>query len=482
MLFPKFVSERCYHLIRSEYPAVMSDPDFLRFVMYLAFGNWLDVTTKQLRLDQKVCAILEDKLDLLSSRHYDAGVFLSKMSLLLPGFKFSGWTWKNDPRQKNEAHSRRVIETGFSTSFCQMIEQEIQNILRSPVENLIHYEQGTKYFKKKHFSETKKEVESIREAITKQCSSISDAQIRFMDYFNSLPSNMFSMSLKKNMDSTIKLANNMVWKNEQVKQNNLKILTQLSFQPKPYYIPIEGTSRLYTLGSSLTTLKRELRKELTKGWIEFDIVNCHLAIAAKNWNVPLVLEVLSSGKSIWQYLDDISQGQLKAMSDGKKILKQFIYSMMLGRSKSELKKLLQSHGMTNKQVKQFFSLDIIDQIYKAREQELKSIMLCLIGNKDCYGQELSYTKPNSAHDRRPARSIMSRQFQAYEMKMLEPLIEFSENNRDIFLASLYQFDGFSVVCHDKCRIKTQCEKLKKCLDEHITSLGFQTHIKYEVNT
>lgn len=475
MLFPKYVTQTLFTSLNTHFPDSAQNESFRNFIMYLSFGTWYDWNSNLLRLSQKICAIIENKP---FNGKYVAQPFLDEMQKLLPGLVIDHWTYLSGAAQETyqkDSHARLVIDSGLSEEWVQIIEQEKKNILSTPKEDLVHYFTGSKYNRIR----SKAAIEESDEQGASQMSAKTavELQERFLEHFNGLDTHSFTKAIKDNLEQTVKLAETFEFNDEGVRDRNFKLLDSIKMQPKPFYYAVEGSRRLYGYGSCIPYLKRELRKELTKGWVEFDIINCHLAIAAKDWNIVGLQKLFAAGKTVWNYFAEQGIDVVKA----KPILKQFLYSMVYGDSKANMKSLLRkSTNMTLKLIEEFFNLDLIKEIFDAREIQLKNALTLPV---DCFGQEIKYKEndPNKPYDRRAQRSVLAQKMQAVELKMLEPLIEYSKNNKNMMLVCLYQFDGFSVVCKQPSRIKNHCNVLKKLLDEHIKSMGYDTAVDYKIN-
>lgn len=477
MLFPKFITTKFYNKINSEFPASQEDVILRRFIMYLALGSCYDRNYQYLRLSQFICAILEKKS---LNGHYVARDFIDTMMAHIPGLVVNGWTHNGLEQEEqylndndfNKDCSRLVIDNGFSESFKLAIEEEKKDILLAPKTGLVHYATGSKFNRIRHKAQMEQESEQDSEVLTKACTSVTDLQKKFLNYFNSLDTNSFSKIIDKNLQETIELAQTFNFTNESVRDRNFKLLDAIKMQPKPYYYAVDKSRRLYGLGSCIPYLKKELRRCLTKGWIEFDICNCHLAIIAIDWHIHELRDLLKT-TSIWTYLSDYYD-----VESGKPILKKAIYALVYGDSKTQIKADLKAGGMTEKQAEQFFKVPMIEKIYKSRQRQLK---ICTTLPTDCFGERIEVEMPRFAHDQKPARSILAQKAHAVELRMLEPIVDFSKENENVMIACLYQFDGFSAVCKQPSRMETHCHKLKKILDNHIKEMGYETFVEYKIN-
>jgi hypothetical protein len=480
MLFPKFITQKFYNTLNKTFPASQEDIAFRRFLMYLSLGSWYDEDYNYLKLSQFVCSTLEKKP---MNGDYIAKDYLDKMQSYLPNMIVNGWVHNGYEQEEQHLDSflikenvvRLLIDPGFDESFKLAVEQEKVDILATAKTDLVHYATGSKYNRIRHKAQMEKEnSEDVKNLTNYVASSLVSLQKEFLDYFNNLDTHSFNKIVDKNLQEAVALTQSFNFKNEQVRDRNIKILDAIKLQPKPYYYAVEKSRRIYGLGSCIPYLKREIRKALTKGWIEFDISNCHLAVIAKDWNIPELTEMLKTS-TIWKYLSAYYD-----VVEGKEILKKAIYGLVYGSSKANIIEKLKEGGMTEKQARQFFTVPMIDNIYQARKRELKT---CTTLPVDCFGEKLvvEYDENDSPYSQKASRKILARKAQAVEFKMLEPLMKFSKENSNVMLVCLYQFDGFSAVCKQPSRMETHCHKLKSILDNHIKEMGYETFVEYKIN-
>lgn len=477
MLFPEFISQTFSKQLDALYPASRLDQSFRRFLMYLAFGSWVDHHHRYLRVSQEVCAILEKRP---LNGHYCANHYLTKMHKQLPEMKISGWQYNGVEQELSELqtdkeHCRLVLHKGLSTAFLQAITDEQQG--QYPKSDKIHYLTGNKYTKNIATAILKQEeelVHNINAPITK-----TQLQQQFIDYFNTLPSQTFTQLLKHNYDTTLALFHSFPFINPETKEHNLKLLETIQQQPKPFYQAVPDCRRLYAVGNAIPYLKKELRKELTKGWIEFDLVNCHLAIIAKDWNIPSLFKQLQEG-SMWSYLATTYDVALY-----KAVLKKALYALVYGDSKAEIERNLQKASLPKRS--KFFKLPLIHDIYQAREHQLQEVKHYNDARIDCFGEELAYvrkwhtTPTGQQYYTDNSRSILAQKAYAIELKMLQPILEYSSHSKYICLISLYQFDGFSMACKQKSRERHHINKICNILNAHIQSMGYPTKVEYTIN-
>src|SRR5690606_30271586 len=99
-------------------------------------------------------------------------------------------------------------------------------------------------------------------------------------YLNSLPSNSFTKTVRRNLPQARMVAANLKKydkgkvsqsRTESSRKANLQLLRKISEQPKPFYQPSSAgnTVRLFSLNESMLGLSREVRRALTQGWVEY---------------------------------------------------------------------------------------------------------------------------------------------------------------------------------------------------------------------
>jgi len=492
MLFRKFISQEFFDTLNSEYPDTITNKPYRSFIMYCAFGFWFkyDLNNENfLSCNQRVCATLEDKLDKLNGKNYDASKFLTRIKEdLLPEFEWNEYEYSYSNKVE-----RTIAKVEFSDTFKQAINKENKYFLNNE-SNLVHYFTGNKYFRNKYLQTYGLMEKGELNKVIASVPNLSSTQIKFLDYLNNLPDNSFTKVVKNNFEDAIKVAQTI--ENEQSRKLHLERLLPAIYQnPKPLYAPRPNTARLFAEGPAITYLKRDVRKALTKGWIEFDIQNAHLAIIAKDWNIPELTAFLKTGNSIWKYLETYYPDVLEI----KHHLKDAIYALVYGDSKDQIlngtiidqtKKLRKENGLINnigkEKAKIFFTIPLIKVIYEARKIQLDKLNAEVEPNSfepkpqyDCFGKQIPFRPTPDRWARTNERSILSQKAQAVELKLLEPIIDYSKTSKYVCLIALYQFDGFSICVKQASRKKIHINSITKLLNNHIRDLGYETKVEYK---
>jgi hypothetical protein len=94
-----------------------------------------------------------------------------------------------------------------------------------------------------------------------------------LDYLNNLAPNQFTQLLR-NLEGAQRTGT----LPEAKQARELILLESISLQPQPFYCIARKSTRLAPVGASLCSLKSEVRKALTSGWVEVDLQNVQLAV------------------------------------------------------------------------------------------------------------------------------------------------------------------------------------------------------------
>lgn len=467
MLFRKYVGKEFFEAMNNFYPETISDKSLRSAIMYFAFGYWFEHRRGELSINQRVCATLEDKVHKLKNDHYVASTFIKKIKLILPEMEIHDYSFA-------DGTTRSISKVGFPHDFRLQIDKENERARKDGSINAVHYYTGNLFFhttvKKKVDDQNKIDVQKAIDIVP----NLSSTQLKFLNYFNNLPGNSFTKTIKKNINDAIDVAKQI--ENPETRRINLDILLPAIIQsPKPLYAPRHKTCRLFAEGPAITYLKREVRKTLTRGWIEFDLQNAHLAIIAKDWDIPELTKFLQTKQSIWTYLGDYYPDIINI----KKYLKDAIYALVYGDSKRNIIQFL-SEKIGKERANLFFNVPLIKSIRNARNIQLEMLHSSTSDQFNCFNQKLDFVPTPDRFARTNERSILSQKAQAVELRLLEPILDYSEQSKFVCLIALYQFDGFSVCIKQKSRQNQHLRAIENILNNHIKSLGYETKITYEV--
>lgn len=443
-----------------------------RFLQTALFSTFIDKVTGATMFNQEMVARIANKVEKLKDNHFVAGPILNHLLELLPEGTATLYTnaagYSYSPGQfatAEELNEYEVIKEGrlvmnsnpnrkikIADGFCRQVTFSWPE----EIKELLTIEKNKKLSKKSRYEKVnivtgelhtaRKQTSNLKE-LEEEASEIIDILDnkfgqQIAQYMNELPVGHFEDLLSEEaINRTMKVVNTLP---AQVREQQLNILNAIADQPKVFYRPSRNgnTDRLFGNGANITNLKKEVRKALTKDWVECDAKNLHLAIVAKLWNIDSLKEFLSLGKSFWQHIIEqlkLAQDHSPTSSENdpeqvKKYIKEATYGLVYGMSKKNLEERLDSQlgmGMGKK----FLNISLIKDILSARKEVINYHMNT--GEiEDCFGTKFAVTKENIL-------SLLSRVCQSYELKLIHSLFKVTDRTND-FHITLYQFDGLSI--------------------------------------
>jgi len=464
-----------------------------RFLQTALFSTFIDKVTGATMFNQEMVARIANKVEKLKDNHFVAGPILNHLLELLPegvatlyvnaaGYSYSPGQFAT----AEELNEYEVIKEGrlvmnsnpnrkikIADGFCRQVTFSWPE----EIKELLTIEKNKKLSKKSRYEKVnivtgelhtaRKQTSNLKE-LEEEASEIIDILDnkfgqQIAQYMNELPVGHFEDLLSEEaINRTMKVVNTLP---AQVREQQLNILNAIADQPKVFYRPSRNgnTDRLFGNGANITNLKKEVRKALTKDWVECDAKNLHLAIVAKLWNIDSLKEFLSLGKSFWSYIQNALQVEGE---DSKKYIKEATYGLVYGMSKKNLEERLDSQlgmGMGKK----FLNISLIKDILSARKEVINYHMN--IGEiEDCFGTKFAVTKENIL-------SLLSRVCQSYELKLIHSLFKLTDNTND-FHITLYQFDGLSIKFD--ANKEYWINELNKAFDEMALELDIFTSLSW----
>ena len=358
----------------------------------------------------------------------------------------------------------RQVTFNFSKEVLDMVEEELTSSVSSKRNGKVYFVSGKSYsyyLNRKDANEIENTVEGSVELLDNEVSK------KIARYMNNLPVGLFEEIINNNMSEALNEIEAI--KDEDVRYQQLTILGSIADQPKVFYRPSKNgnTDRLFGYGANITNLKKEVRKALTKDWVECDARNLHLAIVAKLWSIGSLKEFLSLGKSFWQHIQNALQVEGE---ESKKYIKEATYGLVYGMSKKNLEERLDNQlgvGMGKK----FLAISLIKDILSARK-EVINYHINIGEIEDCFGNKFAVTKENIL-------SLLSRVCQSYELKLIHSLFKLTDKTND-FHITLYQFDGLSIKFD--ANKEYWITELNKAFDEMALELDIFTSLSWSTSS
>jgi hypothetical protein len=497
----KFIYTKYYYIMRKttskafrdafsiEYPGLNYSLSYWRFMRYLIFGNKDEITQLPI-IDLFHVARAEGKEPQLKNNHYVAEPFLlSFQSVVMTKetFSWSDWSYKQG--------KARIPYVEFPEQILTLIEEERIMVCKDKV----YFDTG----KKINATTLKVDRELIKqEALTYFDFAVPEAK-PLLTYMNNLPVRSFSKVITANFDKAFLKA--LAIQDPVKKRVQIEVLLTLQEDLQPFYKPSERgcTDRIFPCNYSIPMLKREIRKELTKGWYEFDLASSQLAIVAKTWEIKEVQDFFSNGGKIWKELfahygfnqAELKKTDLKKHDAIKDILKTNLYSLIYGMLKYNIIKNVNegfqqlgiqkapNGGFLKGAGYRYFDNRMIKALYVAREAKLKELNQ-LDETTTIFGKKLLVTgsknkKGNASKERQECiRSIMAHQAQSLELYILLPLVDLANTTND-FQITLWMHDGFSINFTNRTKVNYWIKKIESVINERIKEVNVQTYVEWE---
>lgn len=379
-----------------------NDIRFLRFLRYLFFTSKRDNQFNPI-INRGILASCAGKKN---DDNFNGESFLIEFRSIMPDLTWSKWSKKEGRARVAYFH----------------IPSNISSLLHSEIGDVVDFITGEKWSYKKELK-LRKEYEEITGSIGSHYAK------ELLNYFNSMPANIFTKLIQENFDEAFKMV--LEIEDESVRSHQVGVFYAIREQVKPFYQPSkeQKSVRIFPLNSSILSLKRNLRKRICKGLVEFDLRSAQLAIIAKLWKIASLTDFLKSGKSIWE--------ELGGYFDDKDEAKKFLYALIFGMSKKNLAKLCNDNSV--------FSHYLIVDILLARKEQLKE----------------------------KTRSELACEAQKVEMDLLLPVLQVPMRD---FKLCLWQHDGFSIYTKKMSVINRLC----KIVNDNAKKMNIITELEFEI--
>ncbi len=440
------------------FPALKEHSEYWRLFCYLLFGSRHDKDTSRLLVSAKILSALEGR----DPNNSQAEKFLIRFNenVLGPAGGKIRWTDWYKPKGK----CRQLTNRDFGLEFEELLRQE--HLGKWDESGRVYLISGATYNR----SNARKFRREQREAAGRLPTFCAHAEI-IRSYMNTLKPNLFTTKVQENYKSALKATFNLP--DGPAKDAQLRILAHIKSQPQPFYSPSEAghTVRLST-SESMANLKRNVRRAITKGWDEADLRCSQFAICARLWNVPELLDFLSTGKSLWKRFFDYLHLAPEKHAIAKSVIKETIYSICFGMERHSIKwttgcnlwAARLERGIAHELLKE----PLIQALLNARDVALETIA-AEGGAMTCYREWKPVT------EKRQPRDIMAEIAQAWEMNLIYPAFELARQTRE-FTITLYQYDGFSVNFTRRPELWKQ--RIQELISENANRQGFMTWLEW----
>lgn len=383
-----------------------------------------------------------------------------------------------------EGKAREVAEWGVGREITAALEREYVTKFEA-LEDPVNWQTGRK-IDSKFISN---EGDRLMEKATTKAKGMSEQTRRWLRYMNSRPARPFREQVDPMLDKAWDIA--LELEKEDARNGARHNLREIAKMPKPYYEPTNNTPRIFA-PNSIASVKREIRKVLSQGWVEYDLSSAQLAIISREWELEGVEKFLRTDRSIWESISEHSGLGMRF----KPLFKKALYSMCYGAGQKNILEIYIPEEAEDRNLQyckeigeRILSHPIFDILKEARNDQIKRVIVDG-GAYDCWGRWLDLEErrtpsKNEKKDRgdrwAAASSILCQQMQSIEMDLLEPALALAEEelakSRKAFQIVLQQHDGFSVKFHSASGYHHK--RIVKAVNDKCQRLGYPTELEFE---
>jgi hypothetical protein len=453
---PVGVSRKFFQLTRKTFIGLRHNPAHWQLMEYLLFLATPDEKLGLIPLPRNLLAAMENR----EVNHYKALPFLLRFQrdVMSPDtFAFSeGWDWKAQ-------QCRMVTKFVLPAHYAEALEKE-----KFDDKKEVFFCGGHKWSQRKAQEVRAKQWRKME---ARDWQWISPSAKEVIEYMNNSDPRPFKDILRRNYAAAVTATRRLA---PQKRKREMRILQAIKKEPQPRYAPSRSkrTPRIWARGrNNIPQLKSEIRKVLTKGWVEADLKSAQLAINAVLWGAERTRSFLEDEGDVWEMLYEYLDILPVQKETAKKELKKTIYAIWFDR-KAHLVGPMLTTALRKKGVqtegRAIYSVPIIREMLQEREHA-KATIVHQGGVKDCNGRWIPLA------EREPA-SLMAEAAQVAEMELLLPMIRMAKTTDD-FQVTLYQHDGMSLFFRRKKQ--AWMERIDEEVKKKAKDMGFPTGLAWE---
>lgn len=466
-----------------KYPALQDNIDYAAFFNLICFSGFRDKENDYRLVISHDFICNELHKDPI---HWRSGEFLKAFKKdVLPNFIWS---------EATDDKARQVIDCGFDDETI-LEHNEAIDIFSVPE---VLFASG-KLWNSGNRTANKKNVvvtHNSRLAATE----LNPTQKLIVDEMSKVDGVQFIDKLKENEARIVEELNKLDPTKRKIQE---RIIGSIREYSKIHYYPGNRTARLSAAGDTVVSLKGSIRRALTHGYTEFDLVSSQFAILAKILNAPLSKDKLNKNENIWQsfYLLTHKLNEIPPKHI-KKIYKELLYGIAFGTTKKLTARHIKDNERRAKAKPPIAPIESLEQKLAKYDMtillehtiikellELRSKWFQQIkkdgGAKDVWGNFLSITKDTIVDGKKEkARwygAVAASVIQSYELEIISAVFEAQkEHGKQMdFQINIFQHDGGTISIKDKSVEKLVIKRLSEAVETKAQSYGIKTTLEFE---
>lgn len=230
------------------------------------------------------------------------------------------------------------------------------------------------------------------------------------------------------------------------------------------YAAKERTDRIY---AETSLMPKEVREAALAGCWSLDLKSAQLRIIAKLWNLPEIDAI----PDVWQYL----YNELGVTEQKKPDLKRMLYIICYGGGRETMLERAEKGKMDGSLIDPFLALPLVQTIQAARDREVEKLM----GRgfiEDAWGDRYFLKDVDAKNIYQAACSLLGRQGQSYEMKLMLAAFDVIAADDDLVLI-LWLHDGcYLDVVHHKQNAEHKLNMIQSAVADMADRLGINTQL------
>lgn len=434
-------------LLLEAFPGSEADPAFIRLVVLLIDALAVDGDDDRDEIlihGPRLAAVMESETEYRSGNlrgDESTGRFLSRFRRsVVPDLRWNRAVhYENRARSIDRAHLQRLIPERVVSAWKDELATK-----PSELRERVYLSTGTAYGDHTRYREGKRRDAILDPYEYEAPNRVARKVYRLMRL---LPKQQFTRLVKDNrLGPAYKVAASL---KSPAREQAFATLRELETHRWQNYGFSAHSPRVWGQGHSLAQVDTRVRRAVLHDSIELDLRSSQLAIAARDWELPLLTEFLANGRSIWNELMDYLG--LPRGSALKKALKAGTYGLVYGAGPGRIRGDVEDEYQSRtgqpiplEDAAAFLEHPLMREVMVSRDDQLARIR-SEHGAENCFGQWICDGK---SYGNDFSRSVLAQCAQARELWLMEPLVDLgleeaaSPTRR--WYVTLWQHDGVSI--------------------------------------
>jgi hypothetical protein len=229
-----------------------------------------------------------------------------------------------------------------------------------------------------------------------------------------------------------------------------------------------NTHRLFSQNNGWSFLWRDLTAYIMQDYVTVDLKAAHLAIAARDWNIPTLLSIMKDHtKNVWDEL------KRETGIDDKNLVKGLTYAVVYGGGEGELIRTIRKHNrdLDCSTLRKQFNQSSIVRSLKVGAQVAQIRVKERGGINDAFGAW------HPLSEDRDAKSLLALRSQSFEMAILLPALDVVRDRDSNVRIVLWMHDGCTIWGRVEKQLERDVKAIQEVVNEEAKKLGIPTRLE-----